>query len=208
MNGNNVIIDYNGIEIYQSDIDILCDQYIATLPDPENIYKSNTFLGLLYYIYRQYLKEIIIQDKKNAGMSDYNNHYDFLDYVFNNIYVPLCMRYNSTPTILAFCCFVDIDNCILGDIKNGVYRSTGQTVNPATSQTVKRWFKACESALYNRAIDTNSIGSIFALKANHGYQEAAQRLEVVPASAPASPEQIAEKYATAEKPKLLNNSSE
>ena len=37
--------------------------------------------------------------------------------------------------------------------------------------TSKKWLSECESALYDNAINNNSIGSIFGLKANYGYRD-------------------------------------
>ena len=41
----------------------------------------------------------------------------------------------------------------------------------SSCRKAKKWLDECESALYDDAISNNSIGSIFALKANFGYKE-------------------------------------
>ena len=70
-------------------------------------------------------------------------------------------------------------------------------------QTAKRWKSVCESALADRAIMSNSIGSIFALKAAHGWRETAPAApEEYSFKAEQSPEQIRERYAGTTKPEL------
>lgn len=192
---DNSIIAYNGTEIYQSDIDQLCDEYIDTLPVPDMIYKTAVFNGLLDYIYKRLLKNIIKTDngKTNSG-------YDFklLDDIFYGIYLPLTYKYNKTATVLQFCCLCHIANSNLTDIRKGVYRNRGTAVNTASTQTVQKWFEVCESALYNRAIEDNSIGAIFGLKANYGYRDSQVITVETPSQIPhETAEQIAAKYANA-----------
>ena len=52
------------------------------------------------------------------------------------------------------------------------------------SRTVKKWLAECESSLVDGATERNSVGCIFALKANYGYTETPQRIEITGASAP------------------------
>lgn len=191
---NSVLVSYNGIEVYPDDIAILCDEYINNLPNPEIIYKSAGFCGLLEYIYSRKLKHVVI-NKPGKG-------YDFtvLDNIFYNIYLPLCYRYNITPTVIQFTALARIDNTHLGDIKNGVYSSNGSRVNPAHMRTVKNWFNACESALLGRAVNDNGIGAIFALKANYGYRETAPSQEPQAIEAHESAEQIAARHSAARLP--------
>lgn len=200
---DNIIITVDGLEVYQSEIDIIVSQYIESLPDPMMIYKAPVFKGLLLEIYNNKIKYIIATDKQNR-QSVYNN-YSLLDDIFNNIYIPLVYKYCLVPTIQEFCVFVGISNSNLTDVKNGVYRSNGSKANPESTQTVKKWFEVCESALISKAYTENSIGAIFGLKAAHGWQEAKQQLEIITTgSQQATPEQIAQKYADLEKPVLID----
>lgn len=202
----NIIINIDGLEVYQSEIDIIVSQYIESLPDPMMIYKAPVFKGLLLSLYNQKIKYIIETDKQNR-QNVYNN-YSLLDDIFNNIYIPLVYKYCLVPTIQEFCVFVGISNSNLTDVKNGVYRSNGSKANPESTQTVKKWFEVCESALISKAYTENSIGAIFGLKAAHGWQEAKQQLEIITTgSQQATPEQIAEKYADIEKPRLIDAES-
>ena len=79
------------------------------------------------------------------------------------------------------------------------------TSSSAHSQTVKKWLAECESSLVDGATERNSVGCIFALKANYGYTETPQRVEIVNGQ---QPEQIAadiaarHKIGQVEKPEL------
>lgn len=200
---NNALITIDGLEVYQSDIDVIADDYINSLPDPSMIYKAPCFKGLLLNIYNLRLKDIIQTDKHNRQSN--NNNYSLLDDVFNNIYIPLVYRYCMIPTIQEFCVFVGIDNANLTDVKNGFYRSNNSKANPENTQTVKKWFSVCESALVSNTAQSNSIGSIFLLKSNYQYRDNVQQIEIVNGSGTqATPEQIAEKYADIAKPRLID----
>ena len=192
---DNTVLTYNGIELYQSEIDILCDEYINTLHDPNMIYKSTVFSGLLNYIYKNKLRYII--------PNTYNNDYNLLNDIFYNVYIDLCTKYNIVPSIIQFVALCHIDRTSLTEIKSGIYRD-GSRVKQSTSDTVQKWFDTCESMLLSKASNESSIGSIFALKANYQYRdnEPIQVLQVT-AENKASPEQIAERYKDIEKPNMI-----
>lgn len=192
-----IILEYNGITLYADDITVICDDYINSLPEQSMIYKSTVFSGMLDSIYKRCIKNVIPEK--------YNLDFTLLDNIFNNIYIPLCYRYNKVPTIIQFCVLVNIDNGNISDLKNGVYRN-GYKANTATTQTVKKWYSVCESALLDKAISESSIGSIFALKANFGYRDNQTiTLETQSQIPHETAEQIAAKHASAilpEKPIL------
>lgn len=190
---DNIVLTYNDIEVYQSEIDILCDDYINTLHDPNMIYKSAVFSGLLNYIYQNKLQYIIPKT--------YNNDYVLLDSIFEGIYINLCTRFNIVPNIIQFTVLCHIDVSLMTELKAGMYKD-GSRVKPETTKTVKKWYSTCESMLLSKATNESSIGSIFALKANYGYQEQPQKLEIVSNGTQATPEQIAEKYKGVERPEI------
>lgn len=202
-----IIFTLDDITVYESDIDRLCDDYINSLIDPEKIYNTSVFSGMLNFIYKRLVKNIISADKAKRN-NNYNN-YVLLDKLFD-IYKDLCSKYMQTPTILQFCTeFVNIDNTHLTDVKQGTYRHDGYKVKPESTQIVKKWFSVCESRLASRTLETNSIGSMFVLKSKYGWQEAKQQIEIVNGSGTqATPEQIAEKYADIAKPRLIDAESE
>ena len=191
---DNVILTYNNIELYQSEIDILCDEYISTLHDENMIYKSTVFSGMLNYIYLHKLKYII--------PDSFNNDYVLLDNIFDNVYINLCTKYNIVPNLIQFSTLCHFDNSLLTQLKSGQYKD-GSRVKPETFQTVKKWYSVCESMLLSKATNESSIGSIFALKANYGYRDNDQpQLIQIQTGTQATPEQIAEKYKDIEKPEI------
>ena len=157
------LVTNNGITVYQSDVDLYTAEYIDSLPDPEMIYKTATFTGLLEYLHRKLIKPVVKRE--------YSYNYNALDDIFYNIYIPLVTKYGFTPSIIQFCTLVKIDNGNLTDVKNGFYRGEGERVNKNHTQIVKKWYNTCESSLLSRAVDTNSIGSIFALKSVYQYND-------------------------------------
>ena len=196
------VLSYDGIEIYQNEIDILCNDYMNSIGlNNASELKAMQFNGMLLYIYNNKLKYIFPKS--------YKNDYDLLNDIFFNIYIPLCYRYGYCPTILQFCTMlVNIDNTNISDIKNGVYRGNEYKVNPNTTQTVKKWYSVCENGLLNKAIETNGIGSIFALKANYKYRDN-DTVQVIPLTdSTLSTGQILEKYGKTEKPKLIDFDNE
>ena len=196
----NILLSHSGIDIYESDIMILCDEYISRLPDSNSIYKSAVFAGMLRYIYQHKIKDVIETDRINNSLPMNENNYDLLNDIFNNIYIYLCSLYNIVPSIIQFCVLVDIDNTTVSDLNKGIYRTNGKTANPARSQTVKKWYAVCESMLLSKAQNESSIGSIFALKANYGYRDNIQQIEVLPTQQTQTAEQIKERYKSAQLP--------
>lgn len=196
----NILLSHSGIDIYESDIMILCDEYISRLPDQNSIYKSAVFAGMLRYIYQHKIRDVIETDRNNNTLKRNENNYILLNDIFNNIYIYLCSLYNIVPSIIQFCSLVDIDRDVLSDLNKGFYGSTGRAVNADNSRTVKKWFNTCESMLLSKAQNESSIGSIFALKANYGYRDNIQQIEVLPTQHTQSAEQIKERYKSAQLP--------
>ena len=198
---DNVIISDSGIEIFQSDIDVLVNEYISTLPDETMIYKSMTFKGLLLYIYTHKLKYVIESIKNNKQINDSSIDYSLMDSIFENIYLPLCYKFFIVPTVLSFSVFVGISNTYLTEVVSGTYRN-GSRVNSDNTVTVKKWYAVCESALADKAFNDNGIGAIFGLKANYQWTETAPQIVQAEQLTQSTPEQIAERYRDAKKPEI------
>lgn len=198
---DNVIISDSGIEIFQSDIDVLVNEYISTLPDETMIYKSMTFKGLLLYIYTHKLKYVIESIKNNKQMNDSSIDYSLMDSIFENIYLPLCYKFFIVPTVLSFSVFVGISNTYLTEVASGIYRN-GSKVNSENTVTVKKWYAVCESALADKAFNDNGIGAIFGLKANYQWTETAPQIVQAEQLTQSTPEQIAERYKDAKRPEI------
>ena len=172
--GNTVRAE-NGAEVYETKIHYFADEYINTLNDPESINNNpSLFTGMIKYIYKHLFKNNPVN----------NDDISVLDNIFD-IYTELCYRYNKRPTLLNFSLLVGISNDTFNAWKNGEYRAGEGGASSAHSLTVKKWLKECESSLVDGATERNSVGCIFALKANYGYTETPQRIEITGANAPA-----------------------
>lgn len=171
----NTVRAENGTEIYETKIHEYADEYINTLSDPESINNNpSLFTGMIKYIYKHLFKNNPVN----------NDDISVLDNIFD-IYTELCYRYNKRPTLLNFSLLVGISNDTFNAWKNGEYRAGEGGASSAHSLTVKKWLKECESSLVDGATERNSVGCIFALKANYGYTETPQRIEITGANAPA-----------------------
>ena len=172
---SNTVRAENGAEIYETKIHYFADEYINTLSDPDGINNNpSLFTGMIKYIYKRLFKNNPVN----------NDDISVLDNIFD-IYTELCYRYNKRPTLLNFSLLVGISNDTFNAWKNGEYRAGEGGASSAHSLTVKKWLKECESSLVDGATERNSVGCIFALKANYGYTETPQRIEITGQQAPA-----------------------
>ena len=182
--GNTVRAE-NGVEIYETKIHELADEYINNLDDPESINNNpSLFTGMLKYIYKYLFKpgkrdKVLSNSNSNLDLSDI----DLLDNIWS-IYTELCYRYSKRPTILNFSLMIGVDNTTIDSWRRGEYRAGDEGASSTRSQTVKKWLKECESSLVDGATERNSVGCIFALKANYGYTETPQRVEIVNGQTP------------------------
>ena len=204
---SNAIKAENGTEVYEHDIKYYADEYISQLPEKEDSINNNPslFTGMIKYIYKHLFKP----GKKDKVKYNANTNLDTGDIeLLNNIwevYTELCYKYNKRPTILNFSLLIGIDNRTIDTWRRGEFRAGEDGASSAHSQTVKKWLAECESSLVDGATERNSVGCIFALKANYGYTETPQRVEIVNGQ---QPEQIAadiaarHKIGQVEKPEL------
>ena len=182
----NTVRAENGVEVYEDKIKYYADEYINTLDDPESINNNpSLFTGMIKYIYKHLFKP----GKRDKVLYNANTVLDTGDIeLLNNIwdiYTELCYKYNKRPTLLNFSLLVGISNDTFTTWEQGEYRGGGDGAGSAHSRTVKKWRKECESSLVDGATERNSVGCIFALKANYGYTETPQRIEITGANAPA-----------------------
>ena len=172
---SNTVRAENGVEVYESKVHELADEYINNLDDPESINNNpSLFTGMIKYIYKHLFKYNPVN----------NDDITVLDDIWG-IYTELCYKYNKRPTLLNFSLMVGVSNDTFNAWKNGEYRAGEGGASSAHSLTVKKWLKECESSLVDGATERNSVGCIFALKANYGYTETPQRIEITGANAPA-----------------------
>lgn len=195
MNVNNTVIcTYNGIEIYENDISVLCNEYESQYDDIEEKIKEPVFFtGLMIFISQRLFKKIT--------ENRYNNDYDALNEIFYRFFLPVCVRYNRIPTLLNFCSMVGLSNSYLTSIINGVY-VTGDKVNPKTCETCKKWKEECENALFDFTLYRNSVSGIFALKSAHGWRETSPEPPATEIAAQSTPTEIQQRYKDAKRPEL------
>ena len=183
---SNTVRAENGAEIYETKIHYFADEYINTLSDPDGINNNpSLFTGMIKYIYKHLFKP-----KRNDKVL-YNSNsvldtgdIELLDNIWN-IYTELCYRYNKRPTLLNFSLLVGIGNDVFNSWIRGEYRAGENGASSPHCQTAKKWKAECESSLVDGATERNSVGCIFALKANYGYTETPQRIETPGANTPA-----------------------
>lgn len=183
---SNAVKAGNGAEIYETKIHEYADEYINTLSDPESINNNpSLFTGMIKYIYK-YLFKPKRNDKVlyNSNSVLDTGDIELLDNIWN-IYTELCYRYNKRPTLLNFSLLVGIGNDVFNSWIRGEYRAGENGASSPHCQTAKKWKAECESSLVDGATERNSVGCIFALKANYGYTETPQRIEITGANAPA-----------------------
>ena len=206
---SNTVRAENGAEVYETKIHYFADEYINTLDDPESINNNpSLFTGMIKYIYKYLFKpgkkdKILSNSNSNLDLSDI----DLLDNIWG-IYTELCYKYSKRPTILNFSLMIGVDNTTIDSWRRGEYRAGDEGANSTRSQTVKKWLKECESSLVDGATERNSVGCIFALKANYGYTETPQRIEITGNQAPALSHdeirQIAEQAANTSPEELID----
>lgn len=165
------------VKIYNDDIDLYLNEYIDSLSDQSLIYKPMVFNGLLQYIYKHCFDIQSDNIYKNHSNIDYNNTY-ILSYLIDK-YLLINYQYNHIPSLLGFSLFSGISNATLNDWLNGRYRNNTESLisvdgmdKPLSHiQSVKRLKDMCELALVSNTAETNSVGSLFLLKANYGYSD-------------------------------------
>ena len=171
--GNTVKAE-NGAEVYEHDIKYYADEYINTLDDSESINNNpSLFTGMIKYIYKYLFKNNPVN----------NDDIGLIDNIWS-IYTELCYKYSKRPTLLNFSLLVGINNDTFNAWKNGEYRRGADGASSEHSRTVKKWLAECESSLVDGATERNSVGCIFALKANYGYTETPQIVEIVNGQTP------------------------
>ena len=182
----NTVRAENGVEIYESKIHYFADEYINNLSDPESINNNpSLFTGMIKHIYKNLFKP----NRNDKVLYNSNSVLDtgdieLLDNIWN-IYTELCYRYNKRPTLLNFSLLVGIGNDVFNSWIRGEYRAGENGASSPHCQTAKKWKAECESSLVDGATERNSVGCIFALKANYGYTETPQRIEITGANTPA-----------------------
>lgn len=173
-------VNVNGIDVYIHKIYDLTDEFINNkLADPEMIMGNNSYImdNLMDYIYNNLFKP----DKDYIRI---NNKLSILDYddilSINNIweiFKDILGRYGKKPTILRF-------SRMTGISRKQIQRWRDKDVASLRSLTIQKWYEDCECSSHSGATESGRIGDIFDCKANYGYTEQAQRIEIVDQNKP------------------------
>ena len=175
---DNTIKADNSIEVYTNDIYRLVDEYIHIELDDDKEQVKDSFMDMIFYISDRIPKPS-------------NDNIQLLDDIFN-IYIRLCSKYKTLPTIEQFSFLININNNTLSAWGNNEYRA-----NCLHSLTTKKWKETCKKFLVNNLQNSKGgdINKIFIAKAAYGMVETAPVQTVHPMQIEAqSPEQIAKQY--------------
>lgn len=182
---DNTVTANNGVEVYTDNMIYFADEYISTLRNPDDIYTSSVFTGLIKYI------------RRNVNFD--KSIYDDID-ILNNIwevYTELVYKYMQKPTIEEFSLLIgvhrdtiyswmngerrgiiyrDKDGNVINDFFtwNNSHRGEPYTQEPSTvrADTIKKWQDECRLGRYKSAAAGN-VGGIFLCKAVDGMVETA-----------------------------------
>lgn len=204
---DNTVKSNNGVEVYTDNMLYYADEYIGTLRNPDDIYTSSVFTGLIKYI------------KRNVKFD--KSIYEDID-ILNNIwevYTELVYRYMQKPTIEEFSLLIGVHRDTIyswmnGEHRGNIYRDKdGNVINdfftwynshrgepytqePSTvrADTIKKWQDECRLGRYKSAAAGN-VGGIFLCKAVDGMVETAP-VPVANQEQHRTAEQIAADYGT------------
>ena len=183
----------DGSEVRKEQLLDIAETYISGLDNPDMIYKSSFFRGMLKQIYISLFKPLENYRSKDNNIIIYSLlNYDDIDSI-NTVfswYTELAYKYNQSLSILAFCLMSGISRDTISDWKDNTTRKT----NIKYTQTVKKWLSECELSALDSASAGNP-GGMFILKACYGYSEQPQQIIVSNGNAlpQATLEQIAER---------------
>ena len=183
----------NGSEVRKEQLLEIAETYISGLDNPDMIYKSSFFRGMLKQIYTRLFRPPENYRTKDNNIIIYSLlNYDSikdLDLVFS-WYTELAYKYNQSLSILAYCLMTGISRDVVNDWKDNRSRKA----NIEYSNTVKKWLSECELSALDSASSGNP-GGMFILKACYGYSEQPQQIIVSNGNAlpQATLEQIAER---------------
>ena len=194
---NALIINTNEqIQVITDRIQYYIQSYIDTLEDPNDIYKTFTFSGLLSYIaYNVFRNTNKQSDYDGSSIIDYND-ISTLENIWN-IYKYICARYNKSYSLQSFSLFTGIHYESIKNWKNNA--------NDSRHSIVNKWFSECESMLLDRTVNDNSVGSLFVLKALYSYRDNDNNTNIYIDNSTnrLTAEQIADKYGSISKPDAL-----
>ena len=157
---------FDDIDKLKINIDNAVKQFEIENPFTPGITNVTSYVGyMLLRLYETFFKPEKILPGKSHTLIDLDN-IDLLNSLWD-IYRTICLKYGSTPTVQRYCTFIGISRETFDRWKNQERRTSQH------GDTAKRFLSDSESDLVARAVDSNSIGAIFALKAGFGYNDQA-----------------------------------
>lgn len=183
------IIETKYASIYPADIERIEYNYINKLPNENDIYNVNTFIGLLFELQKEVIKPALMKPTdKEPGLKGYNMQ--DLDSIFYNIFIPLIAKYRITPTIGLFSFIsgvtvntmkkwkynsIDNDNDIYinNNMDNDIDCSSNDRINNNINRLsyYTKWNSYIEGWILSHTLNTSSVGGMFTLKAVYGYSD-------------------------------------
>lgn len=183
-------------EVYENQIMMITDSYINGLDDPQNIQKAMVFRGLLQTIYETLFRPAKNMPNNRGTLIDIEN-IDLLNALWR-IFTRLCYANNHIPSIKRFCLMIGLSPQTCANWGSQATRASSQHF-----ESYKNWLFEVESALEDQTSEHGAIGTIFNLKCNFGWREAAplpaEEYTAIPQS---TVEEIRERYRDATKPEL------
>lgn len=197
---NNTIVSNDGIEVYDTEIDRLVDDYIGTLNDENDIKNRITFSGLMRYIYNNLFKptkDMVIRNNRNSIL-DYSDIALLMD-VYNK-YIDVCCKYKQEYTLNKFCNMTGISSDTIRNWQKGIKVPTVEGVSSdAWVCFAKKISENSEQALSESMLNGNLM-AYAQLKCWYNWKEEPQQIAILSGSAPkmseSELEQIASKQAT------------
>lgn len=183
----------NGSEIYTSQINQLCTQYIEDRLklNPDDMDEDgiklvhDNFTDMVFYI---------ADRTPRPDTADI----EMLDRIFD-CYVRLCSRYRILPTVEVFSFLVKIDRSTFNSWARGEYRAS-----TAHSPTVQKWIDTCKGMVIDRLSNSNGgnvVGQIFIAKAAYKMSDSpAPTPPAIMQEQTASVDEIRARYASAALP--------
>jgi len=174
-------VNTNGIEVYESNIHQLADEYIThELNKPEDISNKQCFAGMIKYI-SKHIPKVDITD-----LVLLNNMW--------SIYTSLCYKYKHIITIERYCMLIDISRETFYRWKREDTRNDYcEELSLSRCDIIKKWDSEAESSMQDEA-STGNPGPMFILKARRGWSETQTTVHEHVIRTDRTPEQIAGDY--------------
>lgn len=153
---SNVITTDGGIEVYTHGIPMYADQYIQEELGGDEEKLKGRFPGMLFYIHDRLPRPS-------------NDDIELLDELFN-LYIRLCSRFGTLPSLEGFSFLTGIHRTTFSDWAAGTYR-----VSEPHGNTVKKWKEICRAFLIDKLSNSSKpeVNLIFLGKAAYGMRETA-----------------------------------